>query len=192
MKEIYFVTSSKRKVISLQSTFSKFMINVKQVDIELPEIQSLDVEEVAIEKVKYAFKRIRKHCVVQDSGFYIDSLNGFPGALVKFILSTIDIEGVLKLTEGKLKTCEFRECLSYMDKDLKQPICFTHSVKGTISESILGEVNNNGSRLYQIFIPENTNKTIAQMSVEEHRIWNERTSHKNEVDLANYLNKNLQ
>ena len=31
------------------------------------------------------------------------------------------------------------------------------------------------------------NKTIAQMSVEEHRIWNERTSHKNEVELANYL-----
>ncbi len=187
MKKIYFVTSSKRKVLSLQSTLSKFMIDVKQVDIELPEIQNINVEEVAIEKAKYAFQKIKKQCVVQDSGFYITSLNGFPGALVKLTLSTIDVEGMLKLTEGKSKTCEFRECLSYIDKNIKQPICFTHSVKGTVSESILGEVKNDSSRLYQIFIPENMNKTIAQMSVEEHRIWNERTSHKNEVELANYL-----
>jgi len=67
----------------------------------LPEPRSDDLREIAKEKVLFAYKKIRKPCIVLDFGFYIHSLNGFPKAFVNFVLETIGIEDILKLVDGK-------------------------------------------------------------------------------------------
>jgi len=43
---------------------------------------------------------VGKPLIVQDSSFHIRSLNGFPGAYIKYALKTIGLEGILKLLEG--------------------------------------------------------------------------------------------
>lgn len=189
MDRIYFVTSNKRKVNALEKTFSKFNINICQKEIELPEKQSLEVREVAEEKVKYAFDKINAPCIVQDSGFYIESLKGFPGALIRFALDTIDMNGILKLAENdKERNCEFKECFAYMDSTLSQPKLFEQRVKGKLPYAPIGELKNKyWSELFKIFIPEGMEMTLAQMSIEEHFEWDSKTSHNGDLMLANYL-----
>ncbi len=190
MENLYFVTTSIRKFISLNGSFSKFGLSIEQKNIELQEIQSYDVEYVASNKAMHAFSMLKKPCIVQDSGFYIKSLNDFPGALVKPILSCIGIEGLLKLAENKDRECEFIECFAYIDKNIKKPICFEQRVKGNLSVKQQGTLKDKyWSSLYQIFIPFGLNKTIAEMSLEEHKKWNEYSSHEYEINLAKYLKK---
>lgn len=47
MKEIVFVTGNERKLARTKDILRKYDIEVKQVDIETPEIQANDVTEVA-------------------------------------------------------------------------------------------------------------------------------------------------
>ena len=150
MENLYFVTTSIRKFLSLNESFSKFGLTIKQKNIELQEIQSYDVKYIASNKALHAFFILKKPCIVQDSGFYINSLNGFPGALVKPILSCIGVEGLLKLAENKDRECEFVECFAYIDKNLKKPICFEQHVKGSLSIKQKGTLKDKyWSPLYQ-------------------------------------------
>ena len=172
MKDIYFATSNKKKAATLQIAVSEFGINVIRVPMDIPEPRSHDVREIAIEKIRYAFKNIKKPCVVQDSGFYITSLNGFPRAFVNFALETVGIDGILKLAEGKGKECRFRHCIAYMDDDLEEPKLFESVIKGQLAESPLGDIGEVGwSKLSTIFIPENMDRTLAELSKEEYWEW---------------------
>ena len=117
--EIYFATTNQGKVQSLQRDLGKYDISVVQHPVDLIEPRSSDVQEIAKSKVNQAYSIIRKPTVVIDAGFYIHSLNGFPRTFVNFALETIDLEGTLKLIDGKSRECEFRECLGYMDEKLR-------------------------------------------------------------------------
>ncbi len=188
VKEIYYVTSNPGKARSLQNTLSGFGIAVKQLNLGLVEPQSHDVREIAIEKAKNAFKKIGKPCVVNDAGFYMDALNGFPGPLIRPILDTIGIEGILKLVEGKGRACEFRHCFAYMGEGMQEPVCFEDDVKGSLTESPLGELKENAwSRLFLFFVPEKLNRTLAQMSIEEYLRWHKGNADRAELELAAYL-----
>src|SRR3989344_377330 len=171
-RAIYYATSNKGKVNSLRREFSKYGTGVIQVSLDIPECRSADVSEIAVEKVKFVYRTIRKPVVASDAGFYIKSLNGFPMAFVNFALDTIGLEGLLDLTRGKNKTCEFRECLAYMDAGLTEPECFVSVVKGKISDEQRGEMREHlWSRLGLIFIPESHEKTLAEMPYEEYLKW---------------------
>jgi len=55
---------------------------LKTQKINLPEIQSMDVQEVAEHFVKCACEKLGKPVFKVDCGYYLEGLNGFPGALV--------------------------------------------------------------------------------------------------------------
>jgi XTP/dITP diphosphohydrolase len=189
MKKIYFVTTNKGKMTTFSKTMSKYRINVIQIPLETPEPRSDDVAEIAKSKVLYAFEKIGKPCVALDAGFYIDSLNGFPKAFVNFALSTIGVEGILKLLNGKKRECEFRHCLAYMDNTLRKPMLFQSNVRGSLTRSKKGELKSfNWSALSQIFIPKSASKTLAQMSEKEYYSWRERSdSDKYEREFAEFV-----
>ena len=102
--EVYFVTSNSGKVQSLQASLDKLNapVTVKQYTMKLDEIQADDPEEISQQKARDAFKELKKPLVVEDSGFCINALNGFPGVYTHFILETIGADGIIKLMEGKL------------------------------------------------------------------------------------------
>ena len=55
---------------------------------------------------------------LQDSGFVIEALNGFPGPYTKYVLSTIGVDGILKLMEGQPnRRCGFAACVGFADSD---------------------------------------------------------------------------
>ena len=170
--EIYFVTTNNGKIQSLKRDFEKHGISIIQKSINLAEPRSSDVQEIAAAKISEAYHLIQKPTIVIDAGFYITSLNGFPRAFVNFALETIGNEGILKLVERKSRECEFRECLAYMDKTLKEPKYFTGRVGGVVSDESRGLMQNHlWSKLGLIFIPEGSNKTLAEMTLDEYQAW---------------------
>jgi len=172
-KKIHYATTNKGKVKSLRDTLSKHGIEVEQLGVEIPEPRTDDLKKIAREKILFAYDKIKKPCVALDAGFYVNALKGFPKAFVNFVLETIEIEGILKLMEGKsFRECEFRNCMAYLDPYLSEPVYFESSVKGTLALSARGTNSNYAwSKLSFIFIPDSYDKTLAELTDEEYRAW---------------------
>ncbi|GCD10513.1 non-canonical purine NTP pyrophosphatase [Clostridium tagluense] len=171
MKKIIFVTSNKGKIASVQRDLKN--IKVLAYNADLIEPRSDDIKEIAKQKVLQAYKIVKKPCIALDSGFFISELNGFPKAYVNHMLETIGIKGVLKLMEGiSNRYCEFKSCLAYYDGINLE--FFESKSPGTISESIKGNENENKwSDLWYIFKPEKFNKTLAEFSEDDFKIYDE-------------------
>jgi XTP/dITP diphosphohydrolase len=168
---VYFVTSNTGKANTAKRLLSKYSIKLKHIRIDLPEPRSFDLREIAHAKANFAYSKFHKPCIVQDSGFYVKSLNGFPRTFVHFSIDTIGINGILKLTEGKERSCSFKSCLTYCEgsKIKKDFITIT---KGALSYEPKGMPKRyHWSALFQIFVPEGSKKTLAEMSKKEYEEW---------------------
>lgn len=160
--EIVFVTHNKGKIASAQNYLKK--VKLVPYDFELDEPRSDDLKEIATAKVKQAYEMLKKPCIAQDSGFYIDALNGFPKTFVNFSMDTIGVDGFLKLMEGvKNRKCAFKECLAYFDgKEIKY---FYGLHEGTIAKEKAGiSRKEKWSDLWYIFKPKNFDITLAEMN----------------------------
>jgi XTP/dITP diphosphohydrolase len=174
VKKIHFATTNKGKIESLNKEFEGVDFEVVPVGMEIPEPRSDETKFISGEKVKYAFKHIKKPCIALDAGFYIPSLNGFPKAYVNFALDTVGIDGILKLVEGEDRSCEFRDAIAYLDETVDEPIYFETITKGVLSDKPRGELHKNSwSVLHKIFIPEGQSQTMSEMSKEEKDSWHE-------------------
>ena len=159
MPKIYFVTSNKHKFEEVKS-FLEDIINVEQLDIEVEEIQSSNLELISKKKALYAFKIVNKPLFVEDSGLFIDALKGFPGPYSSYVYKTIGIEGVLKLLKNcKNRNAKFVSIISYIDSTLNEPICFVGIIEGEIANMARGS---KGFGFDPIFIPKGHNKTFAE------------------------------
>ena len=69
---------------------------LRHADIDLPEIQSSVLAEVAREKAREAWRRLRRPVVVDETALELAAMNGFPGPLVKFMLDAIGSEGIAR------------------------------------------------------------------------------------------------
>lgn len=171
MKTVYIATSNKNKAASIKKEMKRYDIEVKHFYLDIPEPRSYDIREIAKAKVLYAYKKLKKPCIVLDSGFFVKSINGFPRTFVNYALETIGIKGILKLAEGKERVCEFRDCSAYYDGTSK-PKLFESVVKGKLSNLPKGTLKPfHWSRLFLIFVPEGKTKTLAQMKKEEYDNW---------------------
>lgn len=165
MEEIVFVTHNKGKVKSAEKYFNN--IKFSTYDFELDEPRSDDLKEIVTAKVKQAFEIVKKPCIAQDAGFFIDELNGFPRAFVNFSLDTIGIDGILKLMENKEnRKCRFEECLAYYDGNEIRYFYGKHP--GNLSTKTQGmNREEKWSDLWYIFKPEHFEKTLAEMDAVE-------------------------
>ena len=67
---------------------------LEAVELDLPEIQSLDLEEVLRAKGAEAWRRLQRPLVVEDTAMELAALGGFPGPLVKWMLGAVGPEGL--------------------------------------------------------------------------------------------------
>ncbi|MFH1589944.1 MAG: non-canonical purine NTP pyrophosphatase [archaeon] len=191
--DIYFATTNEKK-LSIRKDLEKDGIKIIQEPIELTEPRSSHVRDIAEAKINEAYSIIQKPTIVIDAGFYINALNGFPRAYVNFALETIGLEGILSMMEGKRdRSCEFRECLAYMDETLKEPKYFIAHVKGRLAYMVRGKMEEHlWSELGRIFIPDNHTKTLSEMNVKEYNKWRhkEREEHSLGTQLYKWIFNN--
>ncbi|MDP2632132.1 MAG: RdgB/HAM1 family non-canonical purine NTP pyrophosphatase [Candidatus Curtissbacteria bacterium] len=158
--EILFITGNAKKAEEV-AAITGLDIAPKKLDIS--EIQSLNVEEVARAKAATAYELTGQPVAVDDTGMSIAALGGLPGALVVWFLDILGPGGILKLLVGeKNRQASVSTCIGYADST--GIYVFTGTVDGQISESLKGD---NGFGYDPIFIPEGQTKTYAEMSAEE-------------------------
>ena len=182
MSRIFFATRNEGKVDYVRNILREFDgVRIVHYPLNIPERQAHSVEDVAKEKARYAFKEInngrddKTPCMTLDSGLYIPSLKGFPGTLVRTILDTIEVDGILRLLAGKARECEIRTCVAYWDGNLTDPLVFSARIKGTIADEPKGETKPyHWSNLAEVFIPKGLNKTEAELSEEDYNEWRKR------------------
>lgn len=163
--KICYVTGNELKIKLAKKIFKDLDVEIIQENIDTPEIQSLDCEEVSKYSAKYASNLLGKPVLKNDTAFCIEALDNFPGALAKYCESTIGADGYIKLLEGKENRGAFWiETLSYC-KPNEEPISFSSYTYGTISEEVR---DGRGHDYDKIFIPKGDTRTFSQMSEEEH------------------------
>jgi len=165
MKTIYFVTGNSGKVASLQHILEQYGIKVKQEKIELSEIQADDLESVSVYKAKQAFDILKKPVIVDDSGFFIECLNGFPGVYTKYILDTIGINGLMAIMKNKEnRNCGFKSVATFINSQGDIRVFNGPYEEGTLAKDIDNEEREEAwSELWKIWIPQGYNQTLSQM-----------------------------
>jgi XTP/dITP diphosphohydrolase len=124
----------------------------------LTEIQSDDIESIAIEKAKSAFNIVKVPILIEDDGLFIKSLKGFPGPYSSFIYDTIGNKGLLNLLKGKNeRNAIFKSVFVYNDgTSLK---LFEGKINGRISTKI----SKGGWGFDPIFIPKKSNISLGKL-----------------------------
>tara|TARA_B100000029_G_C17556188_1_gene951746 strand:- start:961 stop:1569 length:609 start_codon:yes stop_codon:yes gene_type:complete len=170
--EILFATGNSHKVSEAAKTLAQFGHSVSQLNIDghIPEIQELQadgIEEVALSKIMQARELIsgteleKSAILVEDSGIFIESLDGFPGPYSSYVERTIGLRGILNLlrTEGN-RRAEYRAVAIISIEG--ETISSTGVCPGTISEKISGDL---GFGYDPIFIPEGGDgRTCGELS----------------------------
>jgi XTP/dITP diphosphohydrolase len=102
--------------------------------------------------------------LVEDSGLFIDALDGFPGAYSSYIENSIGLDGVLSLLDGSYdRGAEYRAVaiIDFGSRTLRA----TGVCRGRIADEGMGE---QGFGFDPIFIPEEGDgRTCGQMSALE-------------------------
>ena len=156
---INFVTSNLGKVKEFKQILEP-EIKVNHIEMAYPEIRSEDPEEIARHSAKELAEKLNKIVVVEDSGLFIEALNGFPGTYSATIHKKIGLEGIIKLMRGvKNRNCTYKSAVAYCEPG-KNAISFLGEERGKIAEKVKGSY---GFGHDPIFIPEGSNKTYGEM-----------------------------
>jgi XTP/dITP diphosphohydrolase len=97
MPKLYFVSSNDEKYREIRGALADCGLELERVALDLPEIQSLNPAEVAAYKARKAFEHLGNGAVlVEDTGLAVNAWNGFPGALIKWVLGSIGEAGLCR------------------------------------------------------------------------------------------------
>lgn len=156
--DLIFVTGNAGKVVDVSRVLS---IPLHQVDLDIDEIQSLDLEKIARHKAIAAFAQLQERLIVDDTGVYIKAWHGFPGPFIKHIQTAGGAQLLLDMMRGQTERRAYFHCVAaYHDgKDIH---IHTGRLDGTITTSLQGE----GWGFTAIFIPDGYTKTMAQLRSE--------------------------
>lgn len=170
MANITYVTGNYGKYISVKEHFAKHQIEVEFLNYDLEEPNINDIEIISKAKAEAAYNVLGTPCFVADTGFYIDNYPnnpGYPGAFVKRSGISSDVDGLLMIMKDEThRTCKFIDCLTFYDG--QEFYTFYGVSSGTLSLSKRGNSTKKAkSNLWYVFIPNNCNKTLAEMSDEE-------------------------
>jgi XTP/dITP diphosphohydrolase len=179
---ITYITSSDQKLKTAQDIMRPFGITIDRKKIETPEIQSLQVEDVAAFSAYFAASTLDKPVIVTDAGFYIEALNGFPGPLVKHINETLSSAELLNLMkEHENRTVTIKECLAYCAPG-EEPRTFTSQQSATLAY----EASGNRSSIDNVLILPGFDVTVGaapQYALEQY--WVQQLTHYS--DFVNFL-----
>lgn len=160
IEKIYLVSGNSEKLKEAQAILD-IPIEITRVDLE--EIQSMDLEEVARKKVGEAFGIVKKPVFVEDVALRIDALNGFPGPLVKFFLKSLGNQKVLDLLKNETnRKITVQSATGYHDG--KNIHVFVGELTGTISTELRGS---DGWGFDFFVIPDGYSQTLAEMGFDQ-------------------------
>ncbi len=203
--KLYWASSNSAKTAQLIKSMEPYAqaIKIIPVYIDIDEIQSLDNNTVAKDKITKVYNHIAHkysqqniHLICEDTGYAYANANGFPGALVRFYHDAIGNPGICKAHGNSRATNT--SCVAYTDgTDI---MLFTNHVSGYVPSSprakLPGKYIGTGTELDTIFVPDYPDKLTQYKSLAYSEIpWDVhlQVSARTQSfsDLANYLMEKL-
>ena len=170
---LVFATSNKNKIQEINKLLpDNLNINIKsnaEVDIneEIPETGKT-IEENAIQKARYVYDNYNFNCFSEDTGLIVDELNGEPGIYsARYAGNERSDENNIKKVLNNLgqttnRKARFKTVIALIIGE--KLFTFEGIVEGKISMKPAG---NGGFGYDPIFIPDNFDKTFAQIGLAE-------------------------
>lgn len=173
---VKFVSSNQRKIDNFKLFINKHGEDFEPTKLDLDELQTDNSKDLAIAKALQAFEKVHEALFVNDAGWEIPALNGFPGPYMKYINQWFKPEDFLNLikekTDRRIILWDYFACVN---KEGKVEV-FQESYEATILENPIGE----GSSIDRITSFNSIGKAISQISDEdrlkifgESKVWKE-------------------
>ncbi len=163
--EAFFVTSNPNKAWEAAEILEA---KLESVALDLPELQTLDLAQVAVAKAVAAREALGapdRLIIVEDSGLVVEAWNGLPGALTKWFLQSIGNEGLLRM----LSAYEDRSARAVCTVAVAAPDGSTPTFVGEVEGYIALEPRGfRGFGWDPIFVPKGYTETYAELGARKH------------------------
>ena len=191
MHELIFATNNRHKVDEIRSIlageYDIISLDEAGINIDIPEPFD-NLTDNAIEKASVIYQLTGKDCFGEDTGLEVEALNGEPGVKsARYAGNERSFSKNITKLLNNLAGChnrkaQFRTVIALMLGG--SPYTFEGTCKGLIIASVKGT---NGFGYDPVFVPEGSEKTFGEMSLEEKNVFNHR---KKAVDqLVEFLKK---
>ncbi len=170
MRKIVFATGNPNKVREVNEVLPDTMTIIGLKDIgcteELPETNPT-LEGNALQKARYVYENFGQDCFAEDTGLFVDALNGEPGVYTaryagENCTPDDNIDLLLKNLDGENKrTARFRTIIALILNG--EEFLFEGVAEGGISR---GRQGNGGFGYDPVFIPEGFQTSFAEMTAE--------------------------
>jgi XTP/dITP diphosphohydrolase len=163
--EALFVTGNHNKAREAAEILG---IELRSIALDLPELQDLDVAQVATVKAAAAREALGapdSPILVEDSGLVVEAWNGLPGAFTKWFLASVGNEGILRMLSGEENRSARAACavaIAFGDGSTR---VFLGEVGGMIAPEPRGS---GGFGWDPIFVPEGYAETYAELGPRKH------------------------
>ena len=135
---------------------------IASLEIDLPEIQSMNLEHVLRAKGEEAWRRAGRPVIVEETGLELPAMNGFPGPMVKWMIDSIGPEG---LAEAAIRLGDPRavaRCMLLVT-DGEETLVAEGVAEGTLVLPARGET---GFGWDPVFQPDGYDRTSAELGDE--------------------------
>lgn len=172
---IAFVTGNKMKVREVEMILAESgtfnlshpelsLVNLRVVNVDLPEIQEVNTHGIAKEKALLGAQLAGGPCLVEDTSLQFHALGGMPGPYIKWFQDRLKSDGLYKiLTAYEDKSATAVCTLAFCSAPHADPVLFTGKVEGTIVEPQEGS----GFGWDSIFVPKGETQPFSILSTEE-------------------------
>lgn len=153
---IHFITHSRDKLVEAQ----KIIPELQQLNLRLPEVQTLDSFKLVREKIIAARKHTNEAIILEDTSLAIAGLNGLPGTLTYWFIHSLGPEKMYELALKSGNTmATAKTVVGYAKAGSIEPVMF----EGTIEGEIVAPSIESGYGWDSIFQPYGVNETYASM-----------------------------
>lgn len=154
------VTTNKGKAAEIAAFFAG-IAEIEAVSLDLTEPQAETLEEISRAKAEQAYAQLHRPLIVDDTGLFIEALNGFPGPFAAYVQKTIGNAGILSLMQNCTnRTAWFSTVIAYADASGVK--VFSGRVDGTIAAAPRGSAGFGYDPIFAV-----GEKTLAEMEIAE-------------------------
>jgi len=165
MKKITLITTNEKKAKEIALALKPYNVELEHQGIKYSEDKEAGMEEVCTVAAKELANKLNKNVMVDDTGIFFEACNNFPGALPKFVIKGIGLDGILRLLKGQNRDAHFETVIGYCEPG-GEPKCFNGVMRGKITREVVKPVNEK-MPYDSIFIPHGLDCPISKMTLEE-------------------------
>lgn len=153
---LFFITGNEHKFHEVQSVLPW----VQRLDLDVPEVQSLDPKEVIAAKLQVARQqRPADEFIVEDTSLVFACFGDLPGPFIKWFVHSLGREKLASLAlQGDSQAATARTMIGYAAPD-QQPVFFD----GTVDGVIVAPRGESGFGWDPIFVPCGYDQTFAEL-----------------------------